>query len=250
MSQWTCNDGMSDDELSPTTVVINSPSPSPPPPNHWVQVSESENNTNRRIRIYKPYPVNTECSLSPSPTPSPTKSDHFYTDGCGDRPYAQGSRERANSESPPPVPQSETKTTETDGFNYPKRNYQYYNEPRIVVDYTSELYSVRESGTKQDYISVSDVFNHISLGGRLPRDLLQTLECNISDKIFESFTGTDDEVKEFTNIYWKSEGVSTRYNTNFVGSPYKKAMFLTRNYDIILAECTKAFLKYNDQVIY
>ena len=43
-----------------------------------------------------------------------------------------------------------TKTTETDGFNYPKRNYQYYNEPRIVVDYTSELYSVRESGTKQE----------------------------------------------------------------------------------------------------
>ena len=246
MSQWTCNDGMSDDELSPNTVEINSPSPSPspPPPNRWIQVEE--NNTNSRLRTYVPYPVTSACSLSPSPTPSPTKSDHFYTDGCGDRPYAQSSRERANSESPPPVPEN----TDTNEFSYPQRDYKYYNEPRVVVDFTSELYSERQHGTNKDYISACDVFNHISLGGRLPRDLLKKLESNISAQIFESFTGTDDEVKEFTNIYWKSEGVSTRYNTNFVGSPYKKAMFLTRNYDIILAECTKAFLKYNDQVIY
>ena len=48
MSQWTCNDGMSDDELSPT-VVINSPDPSSSSTNRWVQVSE--NNINSRIRI-------------------------------------------------------------------------------------------------------------------------------------------------------------------------------------------------------
>ena len=243
MSQWECNDGMSDDELSPTTVVINSPISSPPPPNRLIQVGE--NSTPSQLKINEPYPVNSACSLSPSPTPSPTKSDHFYTDGCGDRPYLQDSRERANSESPPPVHESKT-----NDFNYPKRDYQYYNEPRIVVDYTSELYSVRESGTKQDYLSSSDVFSHISLGGRLPRDLMRTLDCNISDQIFHSFTGTEEQLNEFTNFYWRKEGVSSRYNLNCVASPYDGLMFLTSNYDIILAECTKAFLKYNDQVIY
>ena len=243
MSQWACNDGMSDDELSPTTVVINSPSSSPPPPNRLIQVGE--NSTPSQLKINEPYPVNSACSLSPSPTPSPTKSDHFYTDGCGDRPYLQDSRERATSESPPPVPESKA-----NDFNYPKRNYQYYNQPRIIVDYTSDISSVRESGTKRDYISSSDVFSHISLGGRLPRDLMRTLDCRISDNIFESFNGTEEELKEFTNFYWKREGVSSRYNINCVASPYDGLMFLTRNYDIVLGECTKAFLKYNDQVIY
>ena len=252
MSSWACNDGMSDDELSPTTVVINSPSPSPQH-NQWIQVSENGKPLRAQmpVPVPVPLPVITPCSLSPSHTPSPTKSDHFYTDGCGDRPYIEDTRLRAHSQSPPPIPERgpviSPESTET---NYPKRDYQYYKEPRIIVDYTSDLSSVKESGTKQDYLSSSDVFSHISLGGRLPRDLMSTLDNNICDNIFHSFTGTEEQLKEFTNFYWKREGVSSRYNVNCVASPYDGLMYLTRNYDIVLSECTKAFLKYNDQVIY
>ena len=250
MSSWACNDGMSDDELSPTTVVINSPSSSPTP-NQWIQVGENGKTVRAQMPVPVPLPVITPCSLSPSPTASPTKSDHFYTDGCGDRPYVEDTRSRAQNQSPPPVPDRRPKiSTEYSGTNYPKRDYQYYKQPRIIVDYTSDISSVRESGTKRDYISSSDVFSHISLGGRLPRDLMRTLDCRISDNIFESFNGTEEELKEFTNFYWKREGVSSRYNINCVASPYDGLMFLTRNYDIVLSECTKAFLKYNDQVIY
>ena len=247
MSQWACNDGMSDDELSPTTVVINSPSPTPTP-NQLIQVGEKDKPL--RVQMHEPLPVTTPCSLSPSPTPSPTRSDHFYTDGCGDRPYYENSRSRARSQSPPPVPKRGPVSAESTETNYPKRDYQYYNEPRIIVDYTSDISSVRESGTKHEYISSSDVFSHISLGGRLPRDLMRTLDCSISDNIFKSFNGTEEQLKEFTNFYWKREGVTSRYNVNCVASPYNGLMYLTRNYDIVLNECTKAFLKYNDQVIY
>ena len=79
---------------------------------------------------------------------------------------------------------------------------------------------------------------------------MRILDSNISDKILNSFNGTEDELKEFTTFYWKREATSSRYNINFVASPYDGRMFLTRNYDIVLGECTKAFLKYNDQVIY
>lgn len=181
---------------------------------------------------------------SPSPIISP---DNFYTDGCGDRPY-DDFRQRATKESPPPV--VEINEPQNTVLNYPQRNYQYYNDPRIIVDYSSRLESVRESGSNRDYISSRDVFTNISLGGRLPRDLMRTLDCSISDRIFESFNGTEQELKEFTNFYWKQEETSVVYKTNLVASPYKGLMFLTRNYDIILGECTKAFLKYNDQVIY
>ena len=239
MSSWACNDGMSDDELSPTTVVINSPSPSPKP-NQWIQVGETGKPLRAQMPV--PLPVITPCSLSPSHTPSPTKSD---------RPYVEDTRSRAHSQSPPPIPErGPVISAESIDTNYPKRDYQYYNEPRIIVDYTSDLSSVRESGTKRDYISSSDVFSHISLGGRLPRDLMMTLDCNISDKIFHSFTGTEEQLNEFTNFYWRKEGVSSRYNINCVASSYDGLTFLTRNYDIVLSECTKAFLKYNDQVIY
>jgi hypothetical protein len=251
MSQWACTDGMSDDELSPTTVVLHSPSPCPP--NQWVQVGEKS----KPLTVQNsgsgpgPLPVTTSCSLSSSPTPSPTKSDHFYTDGCGDRPYVDKPRPRARSQSPPAVPERvPVNSSEFNESTYPKRNYQYYKEPRIVVDYTSDLSSVRVSGTKQDYISSTDVFSHISLGGRLPRNLMSTLDGNICDNIFHSFTGTEEQLKEFTNFYWRKEGVSSRYNINCVASAYDGLAFLTRNYDIVLAECTKAFLKYNDQVIY
>lgn len=248
MSQWACNDGMSDDELSPNTVVINSPSPSPPPiPRNRV----SENDASVRVQIPGPLPVISPCSLSPSLTPSPTKCDHFYTDGCGDRPYVEETRSRARSQSPPPVPNSGPEiSNESSEFNYPKRDYQYYKQPRIIVDYTSDLSSVKESGTKHDYLSSNDVFSHISLGGRLPRDLMRTLDRKICDKIFESFNGSKEELDEFTTLYSRKEGINSRYNVNCVASPYDGLMFLTRNYDIVLGECTKAFLKYNDQVIY
>lgn len=278
MSQWTCNDGMSDDELSPTTVVINSPCSSPEP-NLSVPVGEggktnvnnisklnqsNDNNDNneftgehimpripRRVRTPTPDPIIAHCTLSPSPTPSPIKSDHFYTDGCGDRPYVQNARERATSESPPPVAVSEPVIySDYDDSKYPKRNYQYYKKPRIIVDYTSDIISTKESGTKHDYLSSSDVFSHISLGGRLPHDLMRTVDSTICDKILESFNGTEDERGEFTTFYSRNEGVNSRYNINCVASPHDGLMFLTRNYDIVLGECTKAFLKYNDQVIY
>ena len=144
----------------------------------------------------------------------------------------------------------ETENTYNIETSYQKRDYKYYMEPRIIVDYTTDIGSERESGSKRDYISSREVFGHISLGGRLPRDLMKILDNNISDKILNSFNGTEDELKEFTTFYWKKEATSSRYNINFVASPYDARMFLTRNYDIILGECTKAFLKYNDQVIY
>lgn len=220
MSEWACNDGMSDDE------VLSSPSPAPMP---------------------EPAPVPSHCSLSPS------YRDQFYTDNCGDRPYVMNSRpSRAGSVSPPPVSDATPETEDTYNIEtpYQKRDYKYYMEPRIIVDYTTDIGSERESGSKRDYISSREVFGHISLGGRLPRDLMKILDSNISDKILNSFNGTEDELKEFTTFYWKKEATSSRYNINFVASPYDGRMFLTRNYDIVLGECTKAFLKYNDQVIY
>ena len=220
MSGWACNDGMSDDE------VLSSPSPEPTP---------------------VPAPVPSQCSLSPS------YREQFYTDSCGDRPYVMNTRpSRAGSVSPPPVSEvtPETENTYNIETPYKKRDYKYYMEPRIIVDYTTDIGSERESGSKRDYISSREVFGHISLGGRLPRDLMKILDNNISDKILNSFNGTEDELKEFTTFYWKKETTSSRYNINFVASPYDARMFLTRNYDIILGECTKAFLKYNDQVIY
>ena len=79
---------------------------------------------------------------------------------------------------------------------------------------------------------------------------MRTVDSTICDEILESFNGTEDERREFTTFYSRNEGVNSRYNINCVASHHDGLMFLTRNYDIVLGECTKAFLKYNDQVIY
>lgn len=234
MSDWTCNDGMSDDEVSPHTIVLNSPSPPSSPPNPWMKV-QVQSNTD-------PDPVTSPCSLSPTPT----GCDQFYTDGCGDRPYAKESSGNADSQSISRDIQTENALE----HNYPERNYLQYMGPRIPVDYTSKIQSTKEYSSNRDYISSKDVFAHVSLGGRLPRNIMSNLDSIISDKVFNSFIGNDKELKEFTNFYWKPDGTSSAYTNNCVASPYRGYMFLTRNYDIILSECTKAFLKYNDQVIY
>jgi len=249
MSQWACNDGMSDDELSPTTVVINSP-PSSPLPAAPPALQGIQTNTPSNI----PVPVMDNCSLSPSPT----RSDNFYTDGCGDRPYFQGTRQRvsrARIPSPPPIVTEGTNTGDIDdvSFSYAEHDNSYYRGPKITINYTSKLESVTKSADTyiaREFISSSDVFSHISLGGKLPRNLMKILDYNISKKICESFSGNDNELREFLDVYSIQEGTSASHRTNMVASPYKGSMYLTRSYYIILGECTEAFLKYNDQVIY
>ena len=265
MSSWACNDGMSDDELSPTTVVINSPSPPPelperveskpkgilifnPPIEEDYPIEPIRPPVLRRTRLPTPDPIIAECSLSPSPTPSPIKNDQFYTDGCGDRPYTQDTRSRARSQSPPVA---SVPADSNDCINYAKHDNEYYKEPRIIVNYTGNIGSVpARQYSMSDYISSKDVFSHISLGGKLPRELMKILNTNIFNKVSESFIGNDCDYQEFKNNICIQEGTSASYMTNFVASPYKGTMFRTRNYDIILGECTKMFLKYNDQVIY
>ena len=252
MSQWACNDGMSDDELSPTTVVINSPPSSPPPAAPPAPRALQGIQTNAPSNI--PVPVMDNCSLSPSPT----RSDNFYTDGCGDRPYIQGTRQRisrARIPSPSPIVTEGTNTDDIDdvSFSYAKHDNSYYKGPKITINYTSKLESVTKSADTyigREFISSSDVFSHISLGGKLPRELMRILDNNISNKICESYSGNDNELREFLDVYCIQEGTSLSYRTNMVASPYKGSMFLTRCYYIILGECTEAFLKYNDQVIY
>ena len=252
MSSWACNDGMSDDELSPTTVVINSPPSSPAPAAPAAPRALQGIQTNAPSNI--PVPVMDNCSLSPSPT----RSDPFYTDGCGDRPYSQNTRprvRRARIPSPPHIVTEGTNTGDNNdvSFNYAKHDNAYYKGPKITINYTSKLESVTKSAdtyNSREFISSSDVLSHISLGGKLSRVLMRILDCNISDKIYESFSGNDNELREFLDVYCIQEGTSFSYRTNMVASPYKGSMFLTRSYYIILGECTEAFLKYNDQVIY
>ena len=103
------------------------------------------------------------------------------------------------------------------------------------------------NSTYYQYINYLDVFEMISLGGRLPRNLQRELKTNIDTRLQEACNGNEDMVKLGASI---TTTTSSKFTINNVACPELPNVYRTLDYDIILGECTAMFLKYPDEVIY
>ena len=211
MADWTCNDGLSDDEL------INHEAPS--------------------VRSTR------ASAVSPN---SVVLEDNFITDASNDRPYTQDTS--AKSYASAVSPESRT-YPENAPPKYSIRDGAHYNRRCIPVNFTHNINSSTEmiNSRYYQYINYLDVFEMISLGGRLPRKLQRELKTNIDTCLREACNGNVDMVKLGASI---TTTTSSKFTINNVACPELPNVYSTLDYDVILGECTAMFLKYPAEVIY
>jgi hypothetical protein len=221
MSNWTYNDGLSDDEFSSqgtpeNPILINDP---------------------QAIRITR------ESAVSPD---SVVLADNFITDASNDRPYTldTGSKTYSHAVSP-----ASRRYPDNIPQRYPIRDEKHYNRRCIPVNFTHNINSSTEmiNSRYYQYINYLDVFEMISLGGRLPRKLQRELKTNIDTCLREACNGNVDMVKLGASI---TTTTSSKFTINNVACPELPNVYSTLDYDVILGECTAMFLKYPAEVIY
>ena len=211
MADWTCNDGLSDDEL------INHEDPS--------------------VRSTR------ASAVSPN---SVVLEDNFITDASNDRPYTQDTS--AKSYASAVSPESRT-YPENAPPKYSIRDGAHYNRRCIPVNFTCNIKSSTEmiNSTYFQYINYLDVFEMISLGGKLPKQLQRELKTNIDTRLWEACNGDEDMIK---HGHSRTTTTSSRFTINNVACPELPIVYRTLDYDVILGECTAMFLKYPGEVIY
>lgn len=217
MADWSCNDGLSDDEL------INHETPS-------VQ------NTRTRERA---------SAVSPD---SVVLEDNFITDASNDRPYTQDTNVSTKSYASAVSPESRA-YPENAPSKYNVRDRAHYNRRCIPVNFTCNIKSSTEmiNSTYFQYINYLDVFEMISLGGKLPKQLQRELKTNIDARLREACNGDEDMIKLGES---RTTTTTSKFTINNVACPELPIVYRTHDYDVILGECTAMFLKYPGEVIY
>ena len=213
MADWSCNDGLSDDEL------INHETPSV---------------RNTRVRA---------SAVSPD---SVVLEDNFITDASNDRPYTQDTSARSYASAVSP----ESRTyPENAPPKYSVREGAHYNRRCIPVNFTCNIKSSTEmiNSTYFQYINYLDVFEMISLGGKLPKQLQRELKTNIDTRLREACDGDEDMIKLGES---RTTTTSSKFTINNVACSELPIVYRTFDYDVILGECTAMFLKYPGEVIY
>jgi len=97
------------------------------------------------------------------------------------------------------------------------------------------------------YINFLDVFEMISLGGKLPKQLQRELKTNIDTRLRKACNGDEDMIKHGQS---RTTTTSSKFTINNVACPELPIVYRTLDYDVILGECTAMFLKYPEEVIY
>ncbi len=215
MADWSCNDGLSDDEL------INHETP-------------SVRNTRARASAVSPDSVVLE--------------DNFITDASNDRPYTQDTSVSTKSYASAVSPESRT-YPENAPPKYSVRDGAHYNRRCIPVNFTCNIKSSTEmiQSTYFQYINYLDVFEMISLGGKLPKQLQRELKTNIDTRLREACNGDEDMIKLGES---RTTTTSSKFTINNVACSELPIVYRTFDYDVILGECTAMFLKYPGEVIY
>ena len=211
MADWTCNDGLSDDEL------INHDAPS--------------------VRSTR------ASAVSPN---SVVLEDNFITDAANDRPYTQDTSAKSYASAVSPESRRYPNNQPT---AYSVRDETHYNRRCIPVNFTHNVKSSTEMIQSRyfQYINYLDIFELISLGGKLPRELQRELKTNIDTRLREVCNGDEDMIKLGESI---TTTTSSRFTINTVACPELPMVYRTLDYDVILGECTAMFLKYPGEVIY
>ena len=93
----------------------------------------------------------------------------------------------------------------------------------------------------------SRIFEMISLGGKLPKQLQRELKTNIDTRLRQACNGDEDMIKLGES---RTTTTSSKFTINNVACSELPIVYRTFDYDVILGECTAMFLKYPGEVIY